>query len=96
MSTPSEVNPNLRSEIGSQDPFVNPHADHYDCGMCGDDDYDLDDGEEHRCMTCGGEGWEWCEDQNSSEGCWARDCDGTAHTCPNCDGSGLAKDQVWA
>lgn len=57
-------------------------------------EYDIDDEPaESRCQTCGGDGFEWCEDQNSAEGCWAADCDGTAHTCPNCRGSGLAKDQ---
>lgn len=47
------------------------------------------------CQTCGGEGWEWCEDTDSSEGCWERDCDGAAHTCPNCRGSGASQDQWY-
>ncbi len=47
------------------------------------------------CQTCDGDGFELCEDVNSSEGCWESDCDGSAHTCPNCRGSGLAKDQWY-
>lgn len=57
-----------------------------------EDDYDERDPEAH-CQTCHGEGWEFCEDQDSSEGCWEPDCDDVTHTCPNCRGSGLAKDQ---
>lgn len=59
-----------------------------------DDDLDVDY-ENRDCMTCGGEGWEWCEDVNSSEGCWVQGCDDVSHTCPNCRGSGLAKDQCY-
>lgn len=51
-------------------------------------DYDDD-----RCMTCQGDGFEECETTNSAEGCWESDCDGDFHLCPNCKGSGLAKDQ---
>lgn len=36
-----------------------------------------------------------CETSTSSEGCWESDCDGDFHTCPNCKGSGLAKDQRY-
>ena len=54
-------------------------------------DYDPD----WACQTCNGDGFEYCEDQNTSEGCWERDCDGTAHTCPNCSGSGASKDQWY-
>ena len=57
-------------------------------------DYEYDDyDDEPGCMTCGGEGYEECEDVNSSEGCWEADCNGIIHTCPNCRGSGKAKDQ---
>lgn len=45
------------------------------------------------CQTCGGDGFEFCEDTDSAEGCWVGDCDGEVHTCPNCRGSGRAKDQ---
>jgi hypothetical protein len=51
--------------------------------------------DEVNCQTCLGEGYEECEDTNSSEGCWERDCNGYAHTCPNCRGSGHAKDQWY-
>ncbi len=51
--------------------------------------------EEPDCMTCGGEGWCECEDTDSSEGCWVAGCDGLSHRCPNCRGSGLAKDQQY-
>lgn len=57
---------------------------------CEDDDYDPDD---PGCQTCGGDGFEECEDSNSSEGCWERRCNGRLHECPNCGGSGLARDQ---
>ncbi len=52
-------------------------------------DYDDD------CMTCGGEGFEECETTNRIEGCWERHCNGDFHECPNCHGSGRAKDQSW-
>jgi hypothetical protein len=58
-----------------------------------DEPYDDDD--EPGCQTCGGDGFEECEDVNSSEGCWIAGCDGYFHTCPNCNGSGLAKDQWY-
>ena len=51
--------------------------------------------DEPACQTCGGEGFEVCEDVNSSEGCWESDCNGDIHTCSNCRGSGLAKDQWY-
>ena len=38
--------------------------------MTGDDD----------CMTCGGDGWEFCETTHTAEGCWEPDCDGIGHT----------------
>ena len=53
-----------------------------------DDDYEP-------CQTCGGDGVEECEDFDTSEGCWERDCNGRIHTCPNCRGSGKAKDQWY-
>lgn len=54
------------------------------------DDYEDDES----CQTCGGDGFEQCED-DSSEGCWEWDCDGDIHLCPNCYGSGRAKDQCY-
>lgn len=63
--------------------------DHYD------EDEDYGDGLEPNCQTCRGEGVEECEDVNSSEGCWVAGCNGDIHTCPNCKGSGLAKDQWY-
>lgn len=66
--------------------FLDPEIDDY---------YEEDDGLERNCRTCRGDGWEWCEDTDSAEGCWEADCDGSAHTCPNCRGSGLAMDQCF-
>ena len=60
-----------------------------------DDDYDGTYDPDWSCQTCGGEGFEWCEDTNSSEGCWEPDCNGRVHTCPNCRGSGARKDQWY-
>ena len=54
------------------------------------EEYEYDD---DPCMTCGGDGIEECEDTDSAEGCWEPDCNGRFHTCPNCRGSGNAKDQ---
>ena len=53
------------------------------------------------CQTCGGDGVEECEewlfqeDTDASEECWEQDCNGRVHTCPNCRGSGNAKDQWY-
>lgn len=55
------------------------------------DDF-AEDADQGSCMTCHGEGWVFCEDWD----CWEPDCDGTAHTCWNCHGSGDPKDQwLW-
>lgn len=54
--------------------------------------YDFDDDDEPECHTCHGEGVEECEDTDSAEGCWEPGCSGDLHTCPNCKGSGNAKD----
>jgi hypothetical protein len=51
--------------------------------------------DEANCQTCQGDGFCECEDSDSAEGCWEADCDGTLHTCPNCKGSGLAKNQWY-
>lgn len=57
------------------------------------DAYGLDDDtDEGTCQTCGGDGIEECE---STLDCWERDCTDGIHTCPNCGGSGRAKDQTW-
>ena len=72
------------------EPIRVPADRHLDGSLAFEDEHDPD---ARSCMTCRGEGWEWCEDTNSSEGCWEPDCDGEAHTCPNCYGSGDAKDQ---
>lgn len=57
-----------------------------------DPDYDPDS---QNCQTCDGEGVEECQDHDSAEGCWQPDCTGDCHTCPNCKGSGLARDQWY-
>jgi hypothetical protein len=59
------------------------------------DDYEDFMAEERNCQSCHGEGWEECQDSNTAEGCWIKDCDGDTHTCGNCRGSGLAKDQWY-
>ena len=57
-----------------------------------DDDFDDDDEHGPRCMSCGGEGIvdSVCEES----GRWGWDNDGPG-TCPNCNGSGLRKDQTY-
>jgi hypothetical protein len=60
-----------------------------------DDDYDGTYDPDWSCQTCGGEGFEWCEDTDSSEGCWEPDCNGRVHTCPYCRCSGARKDQWY-
>ena len=56
------------------------------------DDFDGDDEYGPRCMSCGGEGIvdSVCEES----GRWGWDDDGPG-TCPNCNGSGLRKDQTY-
>jgi hypothetical protein len=56
------------------------------------DDWDDDDDNGPRCMSCGGEGFvdSVCEET----GRWGWDDDGPG-TCPNCNGSGLRKDQTY-
>ena len=56
-----------------------------------DDYFDYDEPEQD-CWTCGGQGWEECDDWD----CWEPDCDGGEHTCTNCRGTGLAKDCTYA
>jgi hypothetical protein len=57
---------------------------------------DEGDPDARRCQTCGGEGFKECDDDCDQ----ADDCGcpfGRAHlaTCPNCRGSGDAKDQWY-
>lgn len=54
-----------------------------------------DDGYDASCMTCGGEGHKECDDFDSSEGCWTHPACMGYGFCPNCRGSGLAKDQWY-
>jgi DnaJ-class molecular chaperone len=62
-------------------------------------DYDEaldDDGQEWRCMTCGGEGIAECDgDCSESDDCGCPYADGHFIRCPNCMGSGKAKDQRY-
>lgn len=63
--------------------------------MTGDsdmDDFDDDDGYEPPCMSCSGEGT--VDSVSAESGRWGWDDDGPG-TCPNCNGSGLRKDQKW-
>jgi hypothetical protein len=69
------------------------------CGVIDTDYGAIEDGDYgdgmDQCQTCGGDGIEDCNDSGSSEGCWERGCNDDWHTCPNCKGSGLAKDQWY-
>lgn len=62
-----------------------------------EDDEEYCSGGEDSCQTCGGDGYgvegeDWdMEDPVSS---WTADEDGIS-PCPNCGGSGLAKDQRY-
>jgi hypothetical protein len=58
-----------------------------------DEQAELDDGtDERECWTCGGDGYAECDEWD----CMHPSANGRAHlaTCPNCRGSGDAKD-VW-
>ena len=57
-----------------------------------DDDLDYGDDEDRNCQTCCGEQIEECHD---ILGCFEAGCNGDYHRCPNCKGSGLAKDQCY-
>jgi hypothetical protein len=65
--------------------------------MVADDDGEWDDrdDEEGPCRTCGGEGWgvvglDWvCDDPINGP------YDGEVDECPNCHGSGLARDMTY-
>jgi hypothetical protein len=54
------------------------------------DDNPHDDGPEPSCLTCGGEGLVDSVSETSGRRGWDDDGPGT---CPNCNGSGLRKDQ---
>ncbi len=55
-----------------------------------DNEYDYED---QSCHTCGGEGW--VDSVAEATGRWGWD-DPRPGTCPNCKGSGLAKDcSTW-
>jgi hypothetical protein len=60
-----------------------------------DDTFDDEDdfgGPDLACLSCGGDGF---VDSVAGESCrYGWDDDGPG-TCPNCDGSGLRKDQKW-
>lgn len=58
------------------------------------DDLDGEWDEGRDCMTCGGEGWgEPGYDWDDTDPLWYTP--GTLEPCPNCRGSGLAKDQWY-
>ena len=64
--------------------------------MTTDTDYDddLDWDEESDCRTCGGDGWGVVgDDWDAADPFW--DIPRTIQRCPNCRGSGLAKDQQF-
>ena len=71
------------------------NARHGNGSMVADDDELGDYDPDWACRTCGGDRFEECEDTDTSEGCWEQDCNGRIHTCPNCRGSGQAKDQWY-
>jgi hypothetical protein len=53
-----------------------------------------DDGPEPSCLTCNGEGFVDSVSETSGEPRRGWDDDGPG-PCPNCNGSGLRKDQQW-
>ena len=60
-----------------------------------DEQAELDDPEEGRCWTCGGDGMVECDgDCPASDDCGCPYANAHLTTCPNCRGSGAAKD-VW-
>ena len=65
----------------------NQSLDDQDC-----DDFDDFDGEEPSCLTCGGEGFVDSVSETSGRRGWDDDGPGA---CPNCNGSGIRKDQHW-
>lgn len=54
--------------------------------------YEDDDDGWDQCQTCCGDGYEECWDWPD---CWEPKCDGDFHRCPNCHGTGSAKDQWY-
>lgn len=56
------------------------------------DDSQDTDCEEPSCLDCGGEGFVDSVSESSGRRGWDDDGPGT---CPNCNGSGLRKDQQW-
>jgi|SRR5579862_4141355 len=65
-----------------------------ECQAMTDLGYEEDDfeDEEANCQTCCGDGWETCTDPL----CFEPDHHDGWHTCPNCRGTGLAKDQWYS
>ena len=82
MSEDKQHAENLGSSVGSS--FYSD-ADDFD-------DFGDDDGCELGCMSCGGEGV--VDSVCKVSGRWGWDDDGPG-TCPNCNGSGLRKDQTY-
>ena len=59
-------------------------------------EYEDDDGESHSCMTCGGDGFAECDgDCPESDDCGCPYAEAHFICCPNCRGSGDAKDQWY-
>ena len=56
------------------------------------DGYDDDDDGYDACQTCAGDGYEDCWEPFD---CWEPGCNGAAHKCTNCRGTGSAKDQWY-
>lgn len=56
------------------------------------EDYDNFDEDDGRCMSCGGDG---IMDQQEAEDDYINYGPGEWVKCPNCGGSGLAKDQQY-
>jgi hypothetical protein len=63
-----------------------------DAGMDRSDDSQDIDGESPACLNCFGEGFVDSVSETSGRRGWDDDGPGT---CPNCNGSGLRKDQQW-
>ena len=56
------------------------------------DDQAPEEEDNHCCWTCGGQGWGFVGTDWDSDDPINGPYDGEAETCPNCLGSGLAKD----
>lgn len=94
-------------QYAAQDSFFSPRVNVHYFDMddlrrltrpCTDDeddpdyDYESDPDYEPDCMTCGGDGWMSAQEAECD---WINYGQDEIARCPNCKGSGLAKDQCF-